>query len=133
MRFNFLGKWKLLPGKSEYAKGNPPQKALYSFKKGPNKSLDVFIKWTDNEGNEFEVQYNIIPDGQRKKYDHPEIAEEVMSEFVSDHQLNSFAYKDGKTIGFTARRIDEEGIMKVVQRFYTSDGNHFDTIQYYKK
>lgn len=133
MENKFLGKWKLLSEKSEYSKGTPPKSATYEFKLAENKSLDVFIQWIDSEGKEFEIEYNTIPDGKRKTYENPQVADEVMSEFETDNVLNSYTYKGGETIAFASRIIGNDGILKVIQRFYAPDGKYLDNIQYYKK
>lgn len=133
MKQNFLGKWHLIPEKSEYAKGTSPGSAVYEFAGGENDSLDVSVRWTDAEENDFEIGYNIITDGQRREYENPEIADEVMSEFESDFVLNTSTYKGNQKIAFASRTIDKEGIMKVVQRFFAPDGTYFDNVQYYRK
>ena len=131
MTKNFLGKWEMLSEKSLYGKGIPPQSAIYEFKKAEN-SINISINWIDYEGKNFEIQYNIAPDGQRKKLESPE-ADEIMSEFVSEYQLNTSVYKNGSRIALTTRSIDSELIMEVVQKFYPSEGEPYENIQYYKK
>ena len=128
----FLGVWKLQPEKSEYAQGVPPKEATYSFKSGEEKSLDVSISWKDAEGKSFSVSYSITPDGIRKKYENPQIADEVMSEFESENVLNTSTYKGGQLIAFATRIIGEDGEMKVIQRFFTPDGGSFENVQYYR-
>lgn len=133
MNTNFIGKWLLLADRSEYATGTPPSSATYSFAAGANNYLEVSIQWTDHEGKAFDVDYVTIPDGLKKPYENPEIADEVMSEFVSENQLDSYTYKSGEVIAYASRVIDSNGIMKVTQRFYTPDGKQLDNIQYYEK
>ncbi|MCG6188322.1 hypothetical protein [Maribellus maritimus] len=87
----------------------------------------------DEEGKEFEVEYQTVPDGQRKKYENPQVADEVMSEFESEFILNSYTFKGEKVIAFASRIIESEVKMKVIQRFFTAEGKHFDNIQYYQK
>ena len=133
MGSDFFGKWFLIAEKSEYAQGEPPKSAIYEIKQGKDHSLDIAIKWIDFEGKEFDIEYNTIPDGKRKKIEKPEIANEVMSEFASETVLNSYTYKGKNTIAFASRIIDEQGIMKVVQRHFSPKGKYFDNVQYYSK
>ncbi|MCB0643110.1 MAG: hypothetical protein KDC44_15780 [Phaeodactylibacter sp.] len=130
---HFLGTWHLIPEKSDYAHGTPPVAATYQFQSGEKGSLAVSIQWTDAEGQSLGVDYTIIPDGKKRAYENPAVADEVMSEFESDRVLNSMTYRSGAVIAFATRIIDETGMMKVLQRFYTPDGNHFDNLQYYKQ
>lgn len=133
MENNFFGKWILLSEKSEYAHGTPPLEATYEFKIGKNESIDISIEWVDQDGEKFSLSYNAIPDGQKREYENPQIADEVMSEFESNNQLNSYTFKNGKAIAFASRIINEKGIMEVLQRFYTPEGKSFDNIQFYKR
>lgn len=133
MKENFIGKWVLLPDESKYENGVPPKEATYTFKKGEAKSLHVIIEWTDIEKKEFSIEYKITPDGQKRKFENPQIADEVMSEFVTQNQLNSYTYKAGKIIAFASRIIDKNGKMEVIQRIYNSIGDSFDNVQFYEK
>lgn len=133
MNENFIGKWVLLPEYSKYEHGMPPKKATYTFEKGKDISLNVMIEWIDSEDKELKIGFNIIPDGQRRKFENPQIADEVMSEFETENQLNSYTYKAGKTIAFALRIIDKNDKMEVIQRFFNTDGNSFDNVQYYAK
>ncbi|WP_421824271.1 hypothetical protein [Flagellimonas oceanensis] len=47
------------------------------------KTLIVSINWTDSENKDQEITYEMIPDGLRKKFENPQIAYEVMSEFTA--------------------------------------------------
>jgi len=133
MKDNFIGKWILLPEESKYERGIPPEEATYTFQEGENGSLHVSIVWTNNEGDKSKIHYNIIPDGQKKKYENPQMADQVMSEFKTEKHLNSYTYKAGKVIAFASRIIDEKGKMEVIQRFFSPDGKSFDNVQYYEK
>jgi len=133
MTKNFIGKWELLSNKSEYAKGIPPKSAFYEFRKEKNNSIGISINWLDYKGKSFEINYQIMPDGQLQKLKSQEIAGEIMSEFVSALQLNSSIYKNETIVAFTTRTIDKEGVMKVVQRFYPQEGSPYENIQYYRK
>tara|TARA_B100000949_G_scaffold119432_1_gene105623 strand:+ start:4761 stop:5003 length:243 start_codon:yes stop_codon:yes gene_type:complete len=75
----------------------------------------------------------MIPDGLRKKFENPQIADEAMSEFTAENQLNSYTYKSGKTIAFASRIIDRSGKMGVIQRIDGSNGKSHDNLQYYLK
>ena len=129
----FLGKWTLLPEKSVYAQGLPPQHASYEISGGENELLHIHIHWKDTLGKEAEVQYSIYADGQKRVYENPEIADEVMAEFESEQVLNSYTYKAGKTIAFASRILEATGELKIIQRFFPPDGESFENIQYYQK
>ncbi|MEM8507645.1 MAG: hypothetical protein AAF717_07440 [Bacteroidota bacterium] len=133
MKEKFIGKWVLLPEQSTYEQGGPPQKATYSFEEGANGALHIAVEWIDEKDKENRVHYTLWPDGQKRKYENPEIADEVMSEFKGVNQLNSYTYKASKTKTFASRIIDENGKMEVIQRFFHPNGQSFETIQYYKK
>ena len=133
MEQNFLGRWVLLPEQSQYSQGTPPASALYEFKKGPDGSLDVFIQWTDAAGASFEMMYNTLPNGIKQAYKDPKIADEIRSEFVGPHQLNSYSYKAGQTIATTTRTLHKTGLLEVVQRFNAPDGTAVTLVQFYTK
>lgn len=133
MKTIFLGEWKLQPERSEYTHGTPPRKATYEFKNLSETDLEVCISWTDGEGKRFKVRYQLTPDGKKRTYENPAVADEVMSEFASDNVLNSSTFKNGRLTAFATRVIDEHGEMKVVQRMFAPDGTHFDNIQFYQR
>ncbi|BDD08885.1 hypothetical protein FUAX_13170 [Fulvitalea axinellae] len=129
----FLGKWTLLAERSEYEAGQPPKSATYEFRDAGNADLGVTIEWADAEGQEHRIDYRITVDGKRKSYENPEIADEVMSEYVGENGLNSSTYKGGKRIMFAARLIGEDGVMRVSQKMLGPDGREFENVQYYRK
>lgn len=133
MHQNFIGKWSLIPERSEYERGDPPVAATYAFEYGSGASLDVSISWINKQGKVFELHFNLTPDGRRRDYPQSQIAEEVMAEFDGPNVLNSWSYKDGKTLAFATRIIESDGLMKVVQRIYPPYGGFYENVQYYSR
>lgn len=133
MNDHFLGTWRLLPEQSVYQAGTPPLQAIYSFKKEEEETISVRIQWTDHTHESFDISYQIQPDGLRKTFDNPAIADELMAEFVSPVELNSFTYKEGKLTSFASRKIDQDGLMTVLQRMYLPDGKTVENVQFYQK
>ncbi len=133
MTSKFTGKWILMPEDSKYEKGMPPKKANYIFKQANESKVDVGIEWIDSKGKEHEIEYSIYPDGKKKKYEDPQIADEIMSEFSTDSQLITYTYKAGKTIAIATRTILENGTLEVIQQFLPSGNNSYVNIQYYQK
>ncbi|MEM1338010.1 MAG: hypothetical protein AAF634_06850 [Bacteroidota bacterium] len=54
---------------------------IHSFEEGANGALHITVEWIDEKDKENRVRYTLWPDEQKRKYENPEIADEVMSEF----------------------------------------------------
>lgn len=128
---NFLGSWQLLADRSDYEIGAPPLEGTYTFESEDGRQLDITIDWIDARGQHQSVDYHAIPDGQKRPYEIPMAADEVMFEFTDENTLNSSAFREGRLTNFATRNIGEDGIMKVVQKGYV-DGQEFVNVQYYE-
>ncbi|MBB3700106.1 hypothetical protein KMW28_14955 [Flammeovirga yaeyamensis] len=133
MKNLFLHTWELIPELSIYENGIPPKSASYTFKEGKEGKLDVSIQWIDAEDQSFTIDYTITPDGKRYDHENKAQANEVMSEFISYNQLNSYTYKGGELIVEAKRIIADNGIMKVTRRMILSEEKSFTNLQFYKK
>ncbi len=130
----FLGTWKLLPKRSTYESGSPPQQASYIIAPtGSENRFAVEINWIDYNGIKSQARYNLSPDGKVYISEHKEYADEVMSEFEGDHCLVTYAYKNGIQINKVARKIGADGKLEILQKISLNDGNTCQNVQYFKK
>ena len=129
----FLGTWQLQPEQSKYELGQPPLEGLYNISR--EEGGYVFeIAWKTTEGQQFEISFSGIPDGQQYPYENPQIAEALSMTRVDEFTLDSESFKDGKRIAHARRDLIENGRgLRVTQTGERPDGAFFSNVSYYRK
>ncbi len=111
----FLGTWILQPHLSEYEQGDPPTAATYRITDVDGR-IHFAIHQSDPDGSDHRVEFSGVADGKRVPFSGGELADELAIVAVSQRELNSYAYFQGKEVMVAQRQLDESGqAMRVIQ------------------
>jgi hypothetical protein len=129
----FLGIWQLIPEKSVYEKGNPPNDGTYTIEVHGDGYL-VTMQWKTFDGTWTEMSYTSTPDGQDHPYGDPNVADTISMTRIDYHTLDSDAKKAGHVTAH-ARRIlsDDLRKMTVIQSGPRSEGGTFKNLSVYRR
>ena len=128
----FLGKWELVADASEYKLGSPPSSGTYEIiADGDN--LTFKIAWSDSEGNDHEMAYSEICDGEFHDYPFIEIADEICLSLKSDNLLESAAKKKGEIVLSAKRELISDSLLKVTMSGPLANSTVYSNVALYKK
>lgn len=130
----FIGTWVLDPIQSKYQFGTPPTSGTYILEV-ENESLKITMAWETAEGQQVEMSYFGIPDGNIYPYkDNPAVADAMSMTRVDRQTLDSTALKGGQVILYARRVLSRAGtVMTVTQSGPAPDGGQYSNISVYNK
>ncbi|MFK7803590.1 MAG: hypothetical protein AB8G95_18285 [Anaerolineae bacterium] len=128
----FLGNWSLIPEKSDYGLGQPPQQGTYEIV-ADGKKVTFLMDWIDHEGEHKTMSFSEICDGQLHPYEAPGPVDQISLTLVDEANLNSLA-KNGDVVVMNAtRELLSEKLMKVTMSGPLPDGGDYRNIAFYEK
>lgn len=129
---SFIGTWKLIPEATDYGMGKAPQKGQYLIThRGEQIYLDV--SWTDHEGQDFQLDFGLIPDGTEQPFADTKLADSMRMSFDGEKVLESWSSKNGHELVHVRRTLNEAGDqMQVIQDFNLPGGPKVKNISTYQ-
>lgn len=129
----FLATWHLVPASCQYEQGDPPRSGTYRIaEEGDELVFD--IEWVDAEGREQSVSFRGVPDGEPVPFDGGALADSFSVTAVSERDLRSSAFKNGKELMVAQRQLDPTGeAMRVVQVVRLPDGTAPANVAVYRR
>lgn len=113
---NFLGLWQLIPQSCRYEQGDPPRAGTYRIEEGPDGTLVFEAEWIDASGVSQSVRLAGAPDGSKTPFAGGDLADALAIEAVSERELNSYAYYEGRELMVAQRQLDSSGqAMRITQ------------------
>ena len=128
----FLGKWELVAGQAKYELGPPPSAGTYEIIADGDR-LIFKMAWTDGEGNDHEMAYSEVCDGEFHDYPSAEIADEICLSLKSDKLLESSAKKNGEIVLSAKRELVSDSDLKVTMSGSLPNGAVYSNVAMYKK
>lgn len=128
----FLGKWELVSDQSEYDLGTPPTAGTYEIIQDGDQ-LTFNMAWIDAEGQDHQMAYSEICDGQFHPYANTEIADEICLTLQSDTVLASVAKKNDAVVLSAKRVLESDSDLKVIMSGPLPNGRIYHNIAFYKK
>ncbi len=129
---NFLGKWSLVPEKSDYGLGAPPKQGTYEIVQDGD-TLTFLMDWIDQAGKHKSMSYSEICDGKLHPYTDSEMADQISLTLVSESILTSQARKGDMVVMDATRELLDKNLMKVTMSGPLPDGTHYQNIAFYEK
>lgn len=118
----FLGSWVLDVETCDYEQGDPPKSAIYKIAEAGDE-LVFDMDWIDANDESHHASFQAPPDGTHLPFNGGELADTLSVTAVSEHQLNSSAYRGGIELMVAARSLSEDGSkMEVLQKVNLPDG-----------
>lgn len=112
----FLGLWQLIPESCQYEQGDPPRSGTYRIEEAPGGVVSFEAHWVDASGESQSVRFAGPPDGQKMPFAGGELADALAVEAVSERELNTYAYYEGKELMVAQRQLDASGqAMRITQ------------------
>ena len=111
-----------MPGSCVYEQGDPPIDGAYLIAtKG--KSLLFTARWTDSAGSRQEVSFEGRPNGVAMPFNGGDFADALSVELVTDRQLDTTAWRNGKALMYAKRTLSDSGKqMTISQTVHLPDG-----------
>ncbi len=118
----FLGTWTLLPASCVHEQGDPPREGQYRImRQGKNLRFDT--SWTDATGERHEISFEARPNGVAMPFDGGGLADALSVTLVSERQLDSTAWLNGKPVMHARRTLSDSGRqMTISQTVNLPDG-----------
>jgi len=128
----FLGTWQLDPEGNDYQFGDPPQSGLYIIEEKGDGYL-VTMKWTTVDGNDMEMDYEGVPDGEQHAT--PAEGVDTMSMTRVDAKtLDSSAYVGELRVAYARRELSaDNNTMTVTQTGKSPSGDEFANVSVYHR
>ena len=112
---SFIGLWSLIPESCKYQQGDAPIKGSYKIEY-KDENIVFTMNWTDKENKDFSIEFSGIPDGKKVPFNGGALADEMAITAVSERELNSYAYLNGKELMIAQRQLDDTGMaMRITQ------------------
>lgn len=128
----FMGMWILLPAKSCYEYGLPPQSGFTQIEVDDN-SFKITMDWVNAEGKELYFVFDGVPNGNDYAYNSPEIDTIAMLR-VSDRMIDTISKKNGRVVLYTSRVLSPDGkTMKLMEFGTDENGQTYSNISFYEK
>jgi len=128
----FLGLWKLIPEQSKYESGTPPQSGSYEII-GDGQQLTFKMDWVDSTGQQKQMTFSEICDGQFHPYADNSAVDEICLKLASPTLSESHAKQSGELQFSASRELLSNHSMKIIQSGKKPDGTWFKNISWYKK
>ena len=92
------------------------------------------MNWTDKENKDFSIEFSGIPDGKKVPFNGGALADEMAITAVSERELNSYAYLNGKELMIAQRQLDDTGMaMRITQVVRLPDGTNLSNESIYRR
>jgi predicted SnoaL-like aldol condensation-catalyzing enzyme len=128
----FVGIWRLDPGKSRYEHGSPPLDGAYTITYD-GEHLHFAVEWSGADGKVLAQMIEATPDGQEHAYAAPGV-DSVCYTPVDDQTLDSTASKAGQVVAHARRVLVDGGAsMEIVQSGRRPDGSAFANHSLYRR
>ena len=130
----FLGLWSLIPESCRYEQGAAPRSGAYLIEEVEAGRVRFVARWTDDEGTPHEVAFEGPTDGSKIPFPGGELADALAIEAVSERELNSYAYLNGREFMVAQRQLDGTGqAMRVTQLVRLPDGTRPANVAIYRR
>ncbi|MCW9033370.1 MAG: hypothetical protein OQK35_03405 [Alphaproteobacteria bacterium] len=118
----FFGLWMLDLSRSTFEQNEPPQSATHRLELYEGHVV-FYMNWIDAEGQDFEVKFAGIPDGQIREFPGGELADAMSVTAPSELELNTSAFLKGNELMTATRLLVENGSeMLLTQTVHLPDG-----------
>ena len=128
----FLGKWTLVPEKSDYGLGQPPQSGTYEIVQ-EGERVSFLMDWIDHEGEHKTMSFSEVCDGKLHPYEGEGPVDQISLTLEGDSFLNSQARAGGAVVMDATRELLSETSMKVIMGGPLPDGTAYQNIAFYEK
>ncbi len=129
----FLGTWTLDPASCEYDQSEPPRHSTYRIEQ-VGASLTFTVHWVDAEDRQHRMSFSGVPNGERVPFDGGELADALSVSAVSERELNTSAFREGRELMVAQRQLDDTGqAMRITQVVRFVDGTFAANVGVYLK
>ena len=128
----FLGKWRLIPERSDYGLGPPPRSGTYEIVKEGD-SITFLMDWIDHEGEHKTMSFSEVCDGELHPYEGEGPVDQISLSLEGDSFLNSQAIAGGGVVMDATRELLSDTLMKVIMGGPLPDGSTYRNIAFYEK
>ena len=129
----FLGRWQLIPESCQYEQGEAPIEGSYEIS-DDNGVLHFTMSWRDASGESHQVSFSGVPDGSKQPFSGGELADALSVTAVSERELRSSAFYQGKELMVAQRQLDETGqAMRITQVVRLPDGSQPANVSVYRR
>jgi len=119
---NFLGSWTLDLARSTFEQNEPPKSATHRLELYEGHVI-FYMNWVDAEGQDYEVKFAGIPDGQIREFPGGDLADAMSVTAPSELELNTSAYLKGNELMTATRLLVSDGAeMLLTQTVHLPDG-----------
>jgi len=129
----FLGTWILIPDSCDYQQGAPPRSGSYRIALDGDR-LSFHVEWIDAAGEQQRATFSALPNGGKEPFAGGELADALEVRAVSERELNSYAYWQGRECMVAQRQLDDSGAaMRITQVVRFPDGTQLANVSVYRK
>ena len=129
----FLGRWQLISESCQYDQGEPPTEGSYEIT-DEDGVLHFTMIWTDACGENHRVTFSGLPDGSKQPFSGGDLADALSVTAVSERELRSSAFYQGKELMVAQRQLDETGqAMRITQVVRLPDGSQPANVSVYRR
>jgi hypothetical protein len=114
--YNFYGSWQLIPEKSVYTVGVSPKSMICKID-DLGSSAKVDFSWFTHESDNVNTNYLIATEPTTIPFQYHDIADEVTTTLVSNHEFYINAIKDGASIFENKFEISPKGLLIITQKY----------------
>ena len=120
----FLGTWRLLPERSRYASGQPPQRGLYRLEAADGGAVRFHVDYVDGSGESKQLEYTVpFQDG-----------EGAGACLVDASTLDTTVRESGRVVAHARRVLSADGrTMTITQSGTAPDGQPFANVSAYAR
>ncbi len=104
----FFGVWNLDLSRSTFEQSEPPKSGVHIIELFEGHVI-FHMAWVDAEGQDFEVKFAGIPDGQIREFPGGELADAMSVTAPSELELNTSAFLKGNELMTATRLLMDKG------------------------